>query len=360
MNGTVTSAARRGISLRNMAWRIAQRLPVLDALLRVRHLRYRMRTSLGYEPNLYQPKTFNEKIGWRILYDRNPFLALTTDKINVRSYVADKAGSDMLIPQIGIWNRASDIDWDSLPNRFVLKGSHGWNMNLLVHDRATLDTTAATFQAEEWLGRNHYEATGEWAYRDLVPRLIAEEMLLDDQGGIPADLKFYVFQGRVRLLRVHTGRHGDHRANSYGEQLEPLALRQVCEPDPNYVLPPEAHDALRLAERIGADFDFARVDLYCVSGRVFFGEITHYDGNACAPFRPASFDRVMGDFWTLPTKRRFGGWLNGLASGGSTKASRSLEKIIEKDVTNAGTAISFDGLPSRNASNRCSDRISTR
>ncbi|WP_084113064.1 ATP-grasp fold amidoligase family protein [Belnapia moabensis] len=300
MSDALHPAASKSFLLRDVVHYAAQYIPVLDEILRERHLRYRMRTALGYKPNLSQPKTFNEKLGWRILHDRNPLLALTTDKINVRRYVADRVGNDVLVPLLGIWSRAEEIEWDKLPNRFVLKGSHGWNMNLLVHDRTALDTCAAVSQANGWLRCNHYQTAGEWAYRDLVPRLLAEEMLLDADGGIPADLKFYVFHGRARLLRVHTGRHSDHRANSYDERLEPLSLRQSCKPDPNYVLPLEAHDALQLAERIGADFDFARVDLYCVGGQVRFGEITHYDGNACAPFWPASFDRVMGDYWTLP------------------------------------------------------------
>ncbi len=300
MSATARPAGSSSFSLQYIARYAAQYIPLLDDILRERHLRYRMRAALGYDPNLRQPRTFNEKLGWRILHDRNPLLALTTDKINVRRYVADRVGDDVLVPLLGIWSRAEDVEWEKLPNRFVLKGSHGWNMNLLVHDRMTLDTSAAASQADGWLRRNHYQAAGEWAYRDLVPRLLAEEMLLDADGGIPADLKFYVFRGRAKLLRVHTGRHGDHRANSYDEQLRPLPLMQLAKPDPHYVLPPEAHDALRLAERIGAEFDFARVDLYCVGGQVRFGEITHYDGNACAPFRPASFDRMMGDYWTLP------------------------------------------------------------
>lgn len=304
MSGAVQSDESVLTSLRTIVRHAAQYVPALGEILRERHLRYRMRAALGYEPNLRQPKTFNEKLGWRILYDRNPLLALTTDKVTARTYVASKVGQDVLIPVYGIWNRASDINWESLPNRFVLKGAHGWNMNLLVHDRTALDIPAAILQAEKWLRRNHFDTAGEWGYRNLTPRLIAEEMLLDADGGIPADLKFYVFSGRARFLRVHTGRHGHHRASSYNERLEPWMVRQSLEPDPSYVLPPEARDAQRLAEKIGEDFDFARVDLYCVGGRVFFGEITHYDGNACSPFKPAGYDRMLGDYWTLPFSNR--------------------------------------------------------
>jgi hypothetical protein len=284
----------------------ALKLPVLSPFLRQRSLRYRMQAALGYRPDLENPRTFNEKIGWRILYDRNPLLVATTDKIAVRDHVARLAGPDILIPLHGSWDRAADIAWDALPAQFVLKASHGWNMNLLVTDKAGLDTGLAAARAAGWLRHNHYDETGEWAYRDIRPRLLAEQLLLDEAGRIPADLKFYVFNGRMRLLQVHTGRHGaHHRITTFDESLRRLPLRQTHATDPDYTLPPEAPAMIPLAERLGAGFDFARVDLYCVRGRVWFGEITHYDGGGCTAFEPPSYDRLIGDLWQRPGRDGF-------------------------------------------------------
>ena len=292
-------------SARQAIRQAALRLPLLSPLLRQRSLRYRMRGALGYEPDLEHPVTFNEKIGWRILYDRNPLLAATTDKIAVRDYVARRVGPDILIPLLGTWRSAADIPWQALPERFVLKANHGWNMNLLVRDKAGLDLGAAAARAAGWLRHSHYEDTGEWAYRDIVPRLLAEEMLLDERGEIPADLKFYVFNGRMRLLQVHTGRHGAHRITTFDEGLRRLPLRQTHGTDADYVLPPQVPGMIPLAERLGAEFDFARVDLYCVRGRAWFGEITHYDGGGCAAFEPAHYDRVIGEMWRRPKGEGF-------------------------------------------------------
>ncbi len=278
-------------------------IPTLDRLARARRLSRRMEAALGYKPNLRLPRTYNEKLAWRILYDRNPLFPLTIDKVAVRDYVARKVGAEFLIPLYGVWNHAADVPWDRLPSRFVLKASHGWNMNLLVHDWTTADRCSAMVQAEGWLRRSHYADAEEWGYRDILPRLLVEDMLLDENGAIPHDLKFYVFNGKTKLLRVHADRFGEHRVTFFDSDLELLPFRQIYPADPSYVLPPQAGELAKLAERIAEDFDYARVDLYLVDGRAWFGEITHYDGSACVPFTPAIHDRVIGDIWHLPDGR---------------------------------------------------------
>lgn len=288
------------VGLRSLTSKIASLVPLADRMLQAHRLRYRMRAALGYDPNFQTPRTFNEKIAWRILYDRNPLFPVTTDKIAVRDYVAAKHGTDILIPLYGTWDRAADVPWNSLPRRFVLKANHGWNMNILVADRDETDRDAVLRTAAGWLGYNHYDKTGEWGYRDIPPRLLAEEMLLDEQGGIPADLKFHVFNGKSRLLRIHTGRFHNFRTRYFDGDLQPLPFTKFCPLDPDYVLPPETRDMARLAERLAAGFDFARVDLYLVRGRVWFGEMTHYEGSACTPFDPPEYDRIIGDMWQLP------------------------------------------------------------
>jgi hypothetical protein len=287
-------------ALRSVTSRIASLVPKADRMLHAHRLRLRMRAALGYDPDFRTPRTFNEKVAWRMLNDRNPLFPVTTDKIAVRDYVAAKAGTDILIPLFGTWDRAADVPWDTLPRRFVLKANHGWNMNILVADKDQTDRDGALRTAAEWLRYSHYTKTGEWGYRDIPPRLLAEEMLLDEQGSIPADLKFHVFNGKSKLLRIHTGRFHNFRTRYFDENLQPLQFTKFCPIDPDYVLPPETRDMARLAERLAADFDFARVDLYLVRGHVWFGEMTHYEGSACTPFFPPEYDRIIGDMWQLP------------------------------------------------------------
>ena len=293
-----------GHALRCSLGQIAAMFPPTHRLLLRRRLRLRMQAELGYVPDLAHPRTFNEKIAWRMLHDRNPLIPLTIDKLLVRDWVADRVGPQVLVPLLGAWDRAEEIDWQALPARFVLKGTHGWNMNLLVHDKAALDVAAATASAREWLGRSHYADTYEWGYRNVRPRLLAEVMLQDDSGEIPADFKFHVFHGRVGMLVVHTGRFAAHRTTFFDAAMCRLPMIQSNPADPDLRLPDEIPALIELAETLGREFDYVRVDLYLVRGVIYFGELTHYSCSACGLYTPQSYDRTIGDMWQLDTRRR--------------------------------------------------------
>lgn len=281
----------------------ADRGPALARLHNSVVIRDRMRRSLGYEPDLRNPRTYNEKLAWRILNDRNPLLPLTTDKVAVRDYVAAKVGHGLLVPLIGVYHRAEDIPWQDLPDGFVLKASHGCNMNLIVRDKSVEDFTAVRKLASAWLATNYYEGSREWAYRNIPPRLMIEELLVDERGRLPIDFKFLVFAGRTAAIRVHLNRYGDHRVNFYDLELNLLPVRQALATDPSYVPPPEIIEMAKVAEILAGDFDYARIDLYSVRGSTRFGEITHYDGNAKQRFRPDDFDLELGRLWQLPGSR---------------------------------------------------------
>jgi hypothetical protein len=281
--------------------RIADAVPPLARLRQARRLRHQIRSMLGYEPNLRNPRTFNERVAHKILYDRDPLIPLTTDKVAVRDYVAARVGKELLLPQFGVWDRAEDIPWDVLPDSFALKGSHGWQMNLLVHDKSALDLVAATRQAARWLSESHFERTGEWGYRDIRPRLFAEQLLVSDRHSrVPEDFKIFVFNGQPRLLEVHFDRGTD----DYGfliydaRELRPLpSLGGTWRGAAPHVLPPEAPDLVEVAARLGADFEFVRADLYLSKGKVWFGELTHYPANACARYAGFEQDLLVGDIW---------------------------------------------------------------
>ncbi len=266
-------------------------------------LRNTMRRHLGYDPDLRHPLTYNEKLGRRIIHDRNPLIPLTTDKVAVREYVARKI-PDILIPVFGIYGSAAEIDWAALPDSFVLKAAHGCGMNLIVRDKASVDRDDVLRRADEWLAQNYYEVYREWAYRSIPRRLLVEQLLVDEYGDIPSDFKFLVFHGRVALIRVHTGRFDEHRVNFFDREVKPVAVRQIFDEDPDYVPPAGLASLVPVAEKLAEDFDYARIDLYLVKDKPWFGEITHHDGTAGIPFFPREFDRALGDLWTLPASAR--------------------------------------------------------
>ncbi|MGG5822657.1 ATP-grasp fold amidoligase family protein [Falsiroseomonas sp. HW251] len=282
-------------------------VPALARARDARALRRRMRAALGYEPDLRNPRTHNERLAHKILHDRDPLLVRTSDKIAVRDFVAERIGPEYLIPLIGTYDRAADIPWDALPDRFVLKANHGSGTNLIVREKAAVDRAEALRVAEEWLADNHYRWTGEWAYSRIRPRLLAEALLEDAEGKAPPDYKFYVFHGRPRIVDVHIDRFGPgyRYLQRDAETLGPLPFKwgDLVAPEedcPTYLPAAEVRAMAALAARLGAGFDHVRVDLYLSGGRIWFGELTHYTSNACAPFFPDRCDRVLGDLWVDP------------------------------------------------------------
>lgn len=279
-------------------------LPVLAHTHNRLIIAHRMRRALSYRPNLTAPRTYNEKVAWRILNDRNPLIALTTDKLAARTYVLAKVGPDILVPVLGVYRRAAEIPWDTLPDQFVLKASHGCEMNIVVRDKTTVNEARVRRQADDWLRHSFYEESWEWGYREIPRRLYVEELLIGENGDVPYDYKFIVFHGRVAMIRVHLNRFSDHRVNFYDPELRLLPVRQAYPTDDSFRPPAQVAEMVRIAERLAEDFDYARVDLYLVDGQVRFGEITHYDGNATQDFQPAEFDAELGDLWRPPVLGR--------------------------------------------------------
>ncbi|HWS53005.1 MAG TPA: ATP-grasp fold amidoligase family protein [Pyrinomonadaceae bacterium] len=248
-------------------------------------------------PSFRNPRTFTEHVHAKKLFERDRLFTLTADKYAVRDYVAERVGAERLVPLLAVADDPADLDFDKLPNAFVAKASHGNNANLIVRDKAGLDWAASVKTMRRWVADNWYRYNKEWAYLNIPPRIVVEEFL-DDGGRPPVDYKFFVFSGKARLIQVDTGRFSQHRRNLFDEHWRSLAVAlrypRPPAPPPRPALLPEM---LAVAERLGKDFTFARVDLYQHRGRVYFGEITHYPGGGSEDFDPLEFDHALGEVW---------------------------------------------------------------
>ena len=250
-----------------------------------------------------------EKIHWLKLYDSTPVKGRLADKYLVRQWVAGKVGERYLVPLLGVWDSPDEIDFESLPDSFVLKATHGSGWNILVPDKSALDEAWARRRLREWLGlRQAMKGGFELHYEYCEPRIVCEPFLRDGTGGL-RDYKFMVFDGVVQFAFTVDRRAGLAMRGTYLPDWTRAPFEYTCEavraPD---VPPPSGLETmLRLASRLGKGFACARVDFYQVRGRVYFGEITFTDADGLSEFAPARYNRIFGDRIVLPEKKSFKG-----------------------------------------------------
>ncbi len=261
---------------------------------------YKDRT--GEELNLENPQTFNEKINWMKLYDRDPRKTVLADKYLVRNYVKEKIGEEYLIPLLGVWNSFDDIDFDVLPNQFVLKCNHGFACNLIVKDKCKLNIEETRQKFAKWMNTNYaFECGFELQYKDIEPKIIAEEYISPDGKSDLPDYKFFCFNGEVKFLWTVIDRYADYKRILFTPEWErlPYSVHEVA--PANCIVPkPEGLDEmLCIAKKLSEGFKHVRVDLYFNAGKIYFGEMTFTSESGTAEFIPKEFGKMVGDMLVL-------------------------------------------------------------
>ncbi|UCE68225.1 MAG: glycosyltransferase [Flavobacteriaceae bacterium] len=257
----------------------------------------------GKKLNLEDPREFNEKIQWLKVYYKDPRLTRLVDKYSVRSYVKEKVGEKYLNQLLGVYERPGDVDFSSLPEKFVIKGVHGCNWNLIVEETSELVVWKARLKFRKWLSRNYYYRSGlEWAYKNVKPRLIAEAYLEEVGRKSINDYKFFCFNGKPRFIQIDLERKESHSRRYYDLDWQPLTFTDTDYPPFKDSLerPPNYEEMVEVATRLADDFPFVRVDLYNLGGRIVFGEMTFYPADGRLEFVPDQYNRIIGDYLILP------------------------------------------------------------
>jgi hypothetical protein len=252
----------------------------------------------GTYPRWVRPLTFNERILHRKVFDRRPILTQLTDKYAVRHYVAERLGPEILPELYCVTSNPATIPFAELPQRFVVKPTHGSGWVRIVSDKATLDVQELVNTCNRWLASSYYERTRERQYRDITPRIVVEEFIDDGSGSAPVDYKFFTFHGKAHLIQIDGSRFTRHRCSLYDPDWRDTGARVELEPFDRPV--PEPRNLglmLQTAERLAADLDFVRVDLYDTGSRIYFGEMTTAPGGGLAHFEPAEMDEHLGRLW---------------------------------------------------------------
>ena len=283
------------------------RLPKLQQRMRLLpdavYLKLVYRARIGRPLNLNSPKGFNEKLQWLKLYDRNSLYTKLVDKAEVKPWVAERIGWEHVVPTLGVWDSFDDIDFGALPERFVLKCTHDSGGLAICRDLSTFDMAAARRKIERSLANNYFWSGREWPYKDVRPRIIAEEYLdpAGEQVGL-TDYKVMCFGGQARCEFTCTGRaDGNLHVDFFDTEWNHMPFTRHY---PNADVPPEAPERLKdmvaMAERLSEGMPFVRVDFYEVAGQYYFGEMTFYPGSGMEEFDPERWDEELGSWIELP------------------------------------------------------------
>ncbi|MEX0906080.1 MAG: ATP-grasp fold amidoligase family protein [Balneolaceae bacterium] len=264
------------------------------------YAKIRYRLELGRSLNLENPQRFTEKIQYIKLYERTQFRKMISDRIKVREYVSEKVGNDYLIPLTGVYKKLTPNIWKTFPSQFVLKANHGCGMVEIVLNKAETDFNTIYKKTEVWKKIDYYQFSRAWVYKDLSKTLLVEKLLLNSNGDIPADYKFFCFHGRVEIIQVDIGRFESQKRNLYNRDFHLLDAELLYSNDPGKLKKPERlNEAIQVAESLSADINFIRIDLYLLDDHIYVGELTAYPGNGFIPFKPESLEQSLGGLITL-------------------------------------------------------------
>ena len=270
------------------------------------YLKVLYRVIMGRKLNLKNPKEYNEKLQWLKLNDRKPEYSTMVDKYEVREYIEDLLGDKYLIPCLGIYDSVDDIDIDALPDRFVLKCTHDSGSVEICKDKSSFDIEGAGHRLSQAMKRNYYATYREWPYKYVKPRIIAEGYLEGD-GGDLKDYKVMCFNGEAKIIEVHENRFVEgkvHTQTFYDREwnIVPLTQVETVTVDRPGERPRQLDEILRLSELIAKDMYHARIDWYIEGDKIYFGEITFFDGSGFESFSTPEMERMLGDMIKLPEK----------------------------------------------------------
>lgn len=247
--------------------------------------------------DLKNPKTLNDKIRWMMLNYHDEKLNEVIDKVKVREYVKSTIGGEYLIKVLGIYNNAAGINFEKLPNRFIIKTNHGSGWNIICYDKQQLDIKRTVKQLNKWMNRNYYDHTKEWGYRDIVPKIIIEELLDDGFNKLPIDFKVYCFHGEPKFTEVGVGRDVDIKWGIYDNFWNPMRYSgNFKNIDYAIVKPDEFDEMLVLASKLSKNFPFSRIDFYIVDHQIYFGEITIYSDAGCSACDSKEYNELFSSY----------------------------------------------------------------
>ncbi len=269
-------------------------------------LKWLFRLKIGHPLDLSNPKSYNEKLQWLKLYNRRPEYIDMVDKAAAKDYVANIIGKEHIISTISIWESVDDIDFEKLPNQFVLKCTHDSGGVVICKDKSQLDIEQTKLRLRQGLKRNFYNYNREWPYKGVKPRIIGEEYMVDESGYELKDYKFFCFDGVPKALFIASDRGSvdeETKFDFFDMEFRHLPFTNG-HPNSNYPInKPEGFEKMKeLAAKLSEGIPHVRVDLYNINGKIYFGELTFFHWSGIVPFVPEEWDYTFGSWIKLPCR----------------------------------------------------------
>ncbi|MCJ7657240.1 MAG: hypothetical protein MUO55_05620, partial [Candidatus Atribacteria bacterium] len=262
--------------------------------------------EVGYKLNLKNPKSYNEKIVWKKINDRNPLLPITADKYKVRSYIKKVLGEEkvkeILIPLLYVTDQPETIPFERLPSAFIVKPNHASGLIIIV-ENGHFNKKEIIKTCRRWLKTTYGLEKLEWAYQPIKRKIIIEKLLRDDDGNIPNDFMFYMFHGKCKLVLVDFDRMNNPSGSYFDKKWDFISVKKPHVLQGPIIQKPKNYEImLELAEKLAEAFDFVRIDFYNLNGKIYIGELTHYPTSGTTKFEPQSFDFKLGKYWKIKPK----------------------------------------------------------
>lgn len=265
-------------------------------------IKYRYKLLMGRNLDLENPQSFNEKLQWLKLYNRMPEYTKMVDKYEVKLHVANTIGDDYIIPTLGVWKKFEDIDFDILPDHFVLKTTHDSGGVFICKDQATLDINMVKQKIEKRLQRNYFAFSREWPYKNVEPKIIAEQLMIDESGSGLKDYKFFCFDGIPKVVKIASERGNDTRFDYFDMDFNHLPFTHMHKNSDEKIYKPYNFKLMiELSKNLSKGLPHVRVDLYNINGRIYFGELTFFHWDGMVPFVPEEWDYKFGEWISLPS-----------------------------------------------------------
>lgn len=272
------------------------------------YLKIYSKLRTGKKLNLKEPKSFNDKVNWIKLYERNPLMTICADKLKVRDYIREKLGEEFLIPFLWYGDNPEEIPFAKLPKSFVLKTNNASGTNIIVKNKDNINKHEVTNQLNYWLSQDNYTPKREWVYKDIPPKIVCEKFIEQEEGEELRDYRFFCFNGKPKFISVdfNINDKSKTRRNLYDLNWELMDAEITYPKELNFKVekPEKLQEMIKYSEKLSEGFSHVRIDFYYINKEIKFGEMTFYHQSGFGEIKPQEFAYEMGDWLELPINFR--------------------------------------------------------